>query len=1025
MFDSITENLIRQIPHLDNIDEERLPLVLTKIYSNVISLKSQLETDRLRLTEQDSKEYLQVLNKLIVGLDVLIFQKNFEAVRKNIAFVIATAYHLKGMLVSNENSTITLDYVSSNLMSVLLFLIADDFADSLEEIQKIQCQKGICKDLVSLVRLLLKGRISDLQGMPLTEPNLADDYDEYANDLLLYQLCLAIKDISRFFYGQTGQLNVEKIYNVLDLCRFQIAGIEQDDVFLGTQKLCKYLILAFESIKRYSIFPILKCIAPNDTAWAEFLRSLCNHGRVFLWENHMEAIRQGFLYKGISSVITFPTGAGKSTIVDLKVASSYYRSEKVVYIVPTHALESQVRNKYQELFGATNTIRHIEIDGEYSNAVNPNEGDVMVMTPERFLALLSDSSFQIDNIGLVVFDEFHIVGYQQSDNLRNLSSMLMLLEAMQKINNADFVLLSAMVENGEDVKNWVSDVTNRACLLLDNKWKPTRQLQGCLVYQKKQIEGLEQKISSSSSINSILKRQLLATPYCLFSLKTIWNTTNVSDFSLVRLLNHDVLLSLGSYSNLSANRNHVAANIAVAFAKANLKVLVFVASPKVTGAIQKDLNNKINKSSLVSCLTKEELQQLNEEFGCFDVSYLKDASCAVHHSLLLPLERKAMEDSFENGDVKIMAATPTLAQGINLPADVVVIAGDDRYDAQSNSMEALRAHEILNAVGRAGRAGLSAYGTAILVPGKVVSIDNDRIDEPWFKLKDNIFSKGDACLKIEDPLEKLVENILQNGHPVNAEEKVFVHRLNGKKEDVERLLQKSFAAFIAAKNNQQQVYQDNLGKFLEMQKNDTTQDDLMVQTSVRFGISELVAEQLYNFVCQYSEEEIETLSPVQLVRDFFVVFLMEWSMIFPLLFTDNKILELLRKICSCNEGENFSSQNIELLGELIVAYMEGSNYQDLYAKMNIRKNNDAHLEVVRKFVLNFIPSVSYIFGIISFLMLHYYMSYGHSDDEFPMELKCVATLVREGVNSVQMLKFKREKQFMRVFCHNQFKKLAS
>ena len=221
------------------------------------------------------------------------------------------------------------------------------------------------------------------------------------------------------------------------------------------------------------------------------------------------------------------------------------------------------------------------------------------------------------------------------------------------------------------------------------------------------------------------------------------------------------------------------------------------------------------------------------------------------------------------------------------------------------------------------------------------------------------------------------------------------------------------------------MYQDNLGKFLEMQKNDTTQDDLMVQTSVRFGISELVAEQLYNFVCQYSEEEIETLSPVQLVRDFFVVFLMEWSMIFPLLFTDNKILELLRKICSCNEGENFSSQNIELLGELIVAYMEGSNYQDLYAKMNIRKNNDAHLEVVRKFVLNFIPSVSYIFGIISFLMLHYYMSYGHSDDEFPMELKCVATLVREGVNSVQMLKFKREKQFMRVFCHNQFKKLVS
>ena len=35
MFDPVTEDFIKEIPHLNGIDEERLPLELTKIYSNI------------------------------------------------------------------------------------------------------------------------------------------------------------------------------------------------------------------------------------------------------------------------------------------------------------------------------------------------------------------------------------------------------------------------------------------------------------------------------------------------------------------------------------------------------------------------------------------------------------------------------------------------------------------------------------------------------------------------------------------------------------------------------------------------------------------------------------------------------------------------------------------------------------------------------------------------------------------------------------------------------------------------------
>lgn len=77
MFDPVTEDIIKNIPHLNGIDVERLPIELTKIYSNIVSVKSQLERGKLQLTEQNYLEYLQFLDKLIVGLEVLLFQSRY------------------------------------------------------------------------------------------------------------------------------------------------------------------------------------------------------------------------------------------------------------------------------------------------------------------------------------------------------------------------------------------------------------------------------------------------------------------------------------------------------------------------------------------------------------------------------------------------------------------------------------------------------------------------------------------------------------------------------------------------------------------------------------------------------------------------------------------------------------------------------------------------------------------------------------------------------------------------------------
>ena len=69
--------------------------------------------------------------------------------------------------------------------------------------------------------------------------------------------------------------------------------------------------------------------------------------------------------------------------------------------------------------------------------------------------------------------------------------MLCVLNFASLVPEADFLLLSAMMKNTEEIAGWVKEMTGRACLHLSLPWKPTRQLRGCVVYSQKTVAELE------------------------------------------------------------------------------------------------------------------------------------------------------------------------------------------------------------------------------------------------------------------------------------------------------------------------------------------------------------------------------------------------------------------------------------------------------------------------------------------------------------------------------------------------------
>ncbi|MDK2384706.1 MAG: helicase-related protein, partial [Candidatus Korarchaeota archaeon] len=90
---------------------------------------------------------------------------------------------------------------------------------------------------------------------------------------------------------------------------------------------------------------------------------------------------------------------------------------------------------------------------------------------------------------------------------------------------------------------------------------------------------------------------------------------------------------------------------------------------------------------------------------------------AFHHAGL-PFElRKAVENAFRSGKIRVITATPTLAAGVNLPARTVIISSYRRFDRRLGRMALISVMEFWQMVGRAGRPRYDPYGEAFVVVG--------------------------------------------------------------------------------------------------------------------------------------------------------------------------------------------------------------------------------------------------------------------------------------------------------------------
>lgn len=1050
MYNSTTEQKIRDIPIIGDIDINRLPQDLTRIYAQIVSLRRQVVDGTINFQDENLVSSLTFLRKLANNLETILLTIPQHEQKESIAFVAGTAnslIHKMGLINEQTDALLEIDSISSYIASTALFLIGNSQADAAEAAFSIieTNSNTLTKDrLISCIISLATGKLSKIVDSNFNEEEAIQekDFQQTALNYLWRELGLGIVDIAKRLIGQPNEKQQNHFETVIELSISEADLLEQRSIFSGPYRLAKLLKILEEDIFNRAVINIPPPTDVDPQPWQDFLSKLAID-RPYLWENHKEAVETDFLNSGISAVLTLPTGAGKSTLSELKIASCLYSGRKVVYLVPTHALEDQVNRNLRPLFAEFEPI-NIEFDGEYTDFDEIDNFPILVMTPERCLTFLNINPEFFDSVGLVVFDEFHLVhGVDIKKDRRSVDAMYCLLTLFTLASHADYLLISAMVENGDEIAAWVAQVTDRECKVFNSTWKPTRQLHGCLVFEEEKMIELNNKIQAQRKIATTkappvkLRKELIIEPLCFFSLRNIWETVEDNDYFKSQILNRSVLLGINKWWQLTSNRNVIAADLAIHFSKLGLKTLVFVDDPRITNSTSRfiagALKDRENSYDEYIHHNQNLIKSIQIELGDIKHSFFNNCkNVGVHHGLLLPLERTLTENYFksENGSVALVA-TATLAQGINLPAEIIIIAGDDRFDEDGENRQRVHPHELLNAAGRAGRAGLSSQGAVILIPGEIVTIRDSTISHRWWELKDEVFSKGDQCLEIEDPLEYFLDALQENLEDLSVDEINILYRFKPEslsQSETEVLLNKSFYAFKAGKAGNKEGFDKQVRTFLDKRDElDSKSREPLWQKeiSIKMGVDPFIINELENSLEQESITGFFSKSIIEII-DWFFVWLSSKEIFIEKIFMKKSTMDQIRRSVGLRKEANISEILLKLpqLADILKKYVQGLPLNELDARIPDVKtpDNTGYLLKARNFVNRLVPELSFSFGLLSIILMEKAKQQGLEKEDIPWNIRVLASCIREGFDSSSKLFYKKDnKLLMRVETHFSFK----
>lgn len=174
--------------------------------------------------------------------------------------------------------------------------------------------------------------------------------------------------------------------------------------------------------------------------------------------------------------------------------------------------------------------------------------------------------------------------------------------------------------------------------------------------------------------------------------------------------------------------------------KLGKQALIFANTKRSAEKAAEDIAKKITqKSDSLTKIANQILKALSRPTRqCQRLAKCVEKGIAFHHAGLNSKQREIIEDNFRNGKIKIIASTPTLAAGIDMPAFRTILKDLRRYTGRG--LKWIPVLEYLQMSGRAGRPGKEDFGESIIISS--TEAHKDEVTEKYIHgVPEEIYSK--------------------------------------------------------------------------------------------------------------------------------------------------------------------------------------------------------------------------------------------------------------------------------------------
>jgi superfamily II RNA helicase len=368
---------------------------------------------------------------------------------------------------------------------------------------------------------------------------------------------------------------------------------------------------------------------------------------------------------GRSVVVCAPTGSGKTLIGEYAIHRALERGKRVFYTTPLKALSNQKLRDFRDRFGA-------EQVGLLTGDVSVNrDAPIVVMTTEIFRNMLygtpiGEVGVSLTHVEAVVLDECHYMNDRQRGTVWEESVIYCPPEVQ-------LVALSATVANSDQLTDWIDRVHGPTELIYSDFRPVPLQFHFC------NPKGLFPLLSrNQKTINPNLKRK--------GKQRGRQDTPSLA-YVVSQLQQRDML-----------------------------PAIYFIFSRKGCDAAVNELQQMslVNEAEVQSLKTQiDNFLHRNPEAGRSGQIEPLYRGIAAHHAGILPAWKGLVEELFQQGLIKVVFATETLAAGINMPARTTVISSLSKRTDRGHRL--LNASEFLQMAGRAGRRGMDELGHVVTV----------------------------------------------------------------------------------------------------------------------------------------------------------------------------------------------------------------------------------------------------------------------------------------------------------------------